>query len=373
MAKCCRVTDAQNLENELKNVMCMSASASVSSELDLLRTRWPFLYECIDVPRFADREALIEVASCDGDFESESAGGRGGLYRRAQRSEMVRHRGIRALRELFGSLEDQPPNVRQPLILDVLGGDGLVARVLRHFEAGTSRPQIITSDLAVGMVKAAREHGLPALRQPAQHLVLRDECMDGVLVAYGSHHIPVEDRGIACQEAFRVLRPGGRIVFHDFEEQSPVARWFAEVVGHYSQTGHDFQHFTCHSLTRYLRDAGGFADVSIRPIYDPFIVSGKTPTLARLRLADYLLDMYGLVKLVDRFSSLDALRRVYHMARRIFRYDYQTMGLMPSFGVPRITASRNSDGWQVEMPRVALVGCGTKPLFTPIATTTRNP
>src|SRR5207237_5518083 len=114
-------------------------------------------------------------------------------------------------------------------LLDVLGGDGLIARALNMMRPGLTRQPVLTSDVAESMILHAWAQGLPAIREPAQHLFLRDASFDAVLIAYGTHHIDPLDRPDMCREAFRVLRPHGRIVLHDFECGSAVARWFDEV------------------------------------------------------------------------------------------------------------------------------------------------
>jgi SAM-dependent methyltransferase len=154
-------------------------------------------------------------------------------------------------------------------------------------------PSILTSDLSEEMVIAARAYGLFAIRQPAQNLLLKDRSLDGVIIAYGTHHIPPDHRVQACQEAFRVLRHDGRIVLHAFETGSHMARWFSEVVDQYSITGHQYPHFTAGEIRDYLSRAG-FTDINIRYIYDPFIIYAGSADEAKHKLAEYLLNMYGL-------------------------------------------------------------------------------
>lgn len=331
-------------------------------QLEQLRQLSPDLYSTVDLARILESaypQPVLDAISCVTDFEAFSQGGRGESYRNAQQNPIVRAVGIRQLFALIssrGQLASLSPRSR---ILDVLGGDGTLTRALSTFMPSPAMPAILTSDLSADMVAAALAQGLASLRQPAQHLLLKDACYHAVIIAYGSHHIPSEQRLLACQEAFRVLQPGGRIAFHDFEHHSPVARWFTEVVDRYSLTGHDFPHFTAEEIRNCLLGAG-FGQVTVQYMYDPFILSGASPQQLKLALGEHLLNMYGLVKLSHGQSDQDAWNAVYTLAFNYFRYNYQNMGLHEDFGVPHIQIQEKEEHWCIEMPRVALVGTAVK-------------
>ncbi|MEU7161559.1 class I SAM-dependent methyltransferase [Streptomyces chrestomyceticus] len=87
------------------------------------------------------------------------------------------------------------------------------------------------------MAEQAWARGIPAVRQRAESLLFRDASVGGVLLAYGSHYIPVAQRGAVVQEAFQVLQPGGVFVLHDFLTDSPVDVWFRKVVDVYAAIG----------------------------------------------------------------------------------------------------------------------------------------
>jgi ubiquinone/menaquinone biosynthesis C-methylase UbiE len=326
---------------------------------DRLKEHWPELMECIDHDRVTESfEDTARIASKAVDFENVADGGRGELYRHAQLDPLVRAVGIKKLFDLVAVGQVLTNKHR---ILDVLGGDGVLGRAMRAMSPPESMPGVLTSDISEQMVAAAAEYGLFAVRQPAQNLIVKDSILDGVIIAYGTHHIPRDERINVCKEAFRVLKPGARIVLHDFETGSQVATWFSEVVNKYSVTGHAFPHFTFEGIANYLSDAG-FDDIHVEHMYDPFIIVDETSDGAKHRMAEYLRYMYGLTRLVEERGNEDALKTVYELSSKYFSYDYFSMGLDASFGVSRMSISKKDDMFQIEMPRVALVGYATKPL-----------
>jgi ubiquinone/menaquinone biosynthesis C-methylase UbiE len=323
---------------------------SMMEYADLARTRFPWLAETLWLDRPGAEAAWHRLADAGNEFEDDIDLGRGASYRRAQRSAMVRARGIQSLFTLAAGVATPARIPRDWRLLDVLGGDGLLARVLR-----TVAPQVvplaITSDMAGHMVLEALRSGLPAIRQLAQFLFVRDETMDAVIIAYGTHHIGPEERTAACQEAARVLRPGGRLVLHDFEEGSPVARWFTEVVHRHSRSGHPYTHFSAPEM-ECLMTAANLRLVGVRPVYDPLVFEGEDPGEVRAALADYLLDMYGLVGLAGR-ARAEGHDAVWALARKYFRYPDGATLEGP------VVYQRHST-WLAEVPRVALVAVGEK-------------
>lgn len=302
----------------------------------------------------AVREVEARLHSGASEFSDEADGGRGGSYRQAQRMTFARAQGARALLDLFAHRRSVPdPSGADPLVvLDVLGGDGLIARIARA--SVTSSPNtsstsvtIVTSNVAPAMVEAALEAGLPALWQPAQQLILRDASVDGVLCAYGTHHLDHASLIETCEEARRVITPGGHVVLHDFEPDSAVARWFSEVVHRYSRKGHAFQHYGSEILTNAIND-GGFEDVVSRPLVDPIIAPGVSPVAARLALAQYLFQMYGLVGLGDG-RSLDVLEQVLSLAESCF-------------GAIAVDSVPEEGSYRACLPRVAVSAVGRVPM-----------
>ncbi|MDN0201116.1 class I SAM-dependent methyltransferase [Streptomyces sp. S.PNR 29] len=310
---------------------------------------FPRFYPLIpDTPPFGP---VMEIIQQGNEFDTDQHG-RGDSYRVAQRAPDIRLHGIQTLLELAlaGPIpQEWPDDLR---ILDVLGGDGTLARALARLRpyAARHRQCIMTSDLSRHMVLEALNYGLPAICQPAQHLLLPDASFDAVILAYGTHHIPAAERRQAYAEALRVLKPNGRIVVHDFEENGAVAQWFSTVVHRYSPNGHAYQHFTREELLDDLR-AVGFREATVRDMYDPFRVTGPTAEAARSGLCAYVAGMYGLFKLR---RAPDWQPRLWEL---IGEHAARLRGHEDS-GMPLVR--RADAGFVAVMPRRALVGVGVR-------------
>lgn len=334
----------------------MDKHQEIVESLEYLKARFPEVHGLLDTGRTDHAEYLDRVGHSD--FEGEAEGGRGHFYNLAQANPTVRVRGIEQLFKFLGRFRTDLLSP-QFVVLDVLGGDGVVARSLRTILPDDCPPRIITGDVACQMVRAARAHDLAAVLQPAEYLILKDASVDAVLLAYGTHHIAESDRQQAVCEGHRVLKPGGAFVLHDFEESGPMARWFTEVVDVYTVTGHRCKHFTAAEMRHYLESAG-FVDVEVCHMYDPFVLLAPTESEARDALSDYLLNMYGLVNLRARHGADAARKTVFELASGYFTYDYEALGLPKTFGCTAISCGETARGWQIEMPRVALVASGRK-------------
>lgn len=227
------------------------------------------------------------------EFEATDLG-RGGSYNVAQH----RHIGNRksGMSKLLAAAMQNGPQIpgRRFVLLDALAGDGTVWRYARQYE--NLDVCIVSADLSAFMIDCCQRQNLPCLRQSATRSLIRDNVLDAVLLAYGTHHIPRNERAVAVQEAHRTLAPGGRLVVHDFAVGSAMDAWFSDVVHLYTHTGHDHPHFTFEELEGYCRDAG-FNHVEIDTMNDPFEAVGDTELRARRNLIEFMHDMYGLDRL----------------------------------------------------------------------------
>jgi SAM-dependent methyltransferase len=233
------------------------------------------------------------------------------------------------------------PDGRTPVVIDALGGDAVLAQLWHDHRRCSGDALIVTGDVSGDMVARALQTGLPAVRQPAQRMLLRDGVAHAVILAYGTHHIPEPERDLAFAEASRVLARGGRIVVHDFAQDSPTARWFGEVVDRWCPVGHPHRHFTATGLAESLI-RNGFDRVSTSRMYDPFRLTAALPGLAVRRLLTHVAQMYGLTAALQTHGA-----------------QWLTQQIATCFP-PGISVRRAIPGYLAELPRHALVAVGYK-------------
>jgi SAM-dependent methyltransferase len=192
-------------------------------------------------------------------------------------------------------------------------GDGSspVSRALRPFldaRNGAGAPVMITNDVSRHMFYRAGLWGT-STREDARRLsrTFRANGLDGVLCAYGTHHI--EDIYAALQQSHLILKPEGCIVVHDFFDNGPVGRWFHDIVHRYSKTGHPMPHIGPIEMAVCLYRAG-FREVELFEIEDSFVFTaapedGQSARDVALR---YTMGMYGMSAHFARaFDELEAL------------------------------------------------------------------
>jgi ubiquinone/menaquinone biosynthesis C-methylase UbiE len=307
--------------------------------LDYLRHGHFDLYDLLGHERCrAAEQNIAKMNMTSWEFEGEKVGGRGFAYNSAQKSADNRKVGMTTLLKCFSSSREIPgQNFR---ILDVLGGDGTLARFCKTL--GDHTPTIYTADISKFMIDACHAQALPCVRQPATSSLFRDDVLDGVLIAYGSHHLDSNARQLAIREAHRTLRAGGRLVLHDFEIGGGCARWFDSVVHPYSRTGHPHAHFSRHEMFQLFASAG-FRDVGVFEISDPFTLRGSSPEEAKHNAIMHMYNMYDLIKVAA--SACD-------IAPSVERHITETLG--------PISIRQEGCRYVAQIPRHALVAVGTK-------------
>lgn len=312
---------------------------SFEEYLAYLRHGHPELYGLLSQERCCDAERNIaHLNRVSWEFEDQEVGGRGAAYNVAQQSADNRKIGMVTLLKCFSPSFDLPGQGFK--ILDVLGGDGTLARLCKML--GHHTPTIYTSDISKFMIDACHAQALPCVRQPATTSMFRDNVLDGVLIAYGSHHLDSNARPLAVCEAHRTLRKGGRLVLHDFEIGGKCAKWFDSVVHPYSRTGHPYAHFSRNEMLDLLTSAG-FRDVRVFGMHDPFTLQGSSPEEAKQNAIMHMHDMYDLIKIAGSAGEI-----VHQLERHIS----DTLG--------RISIWQESGRYVAQIPRHALVAVGTK-------------
>lgn len=145
--------------------------------------------------------------------------------------------------------------------LDVCCGTGSQIRVFDD----NGNASVIGLDINPGMLRyaAARTPGAPFVQGDARRLPFRNGVFRAVTISFGLHDKTHEDRLEILNEACRVMTPGGKMIFVDFENPwsrtSRVGAFFVGLI----ERGAGGEHYRnsrrflrCGGLRSFLRVAG---------------------------------------------------------------------------------------------------------------------
>jgi ubiquinone/menaquinone biosynthesis C-methylase UbiE len=290
-----------------------------------------------DINEIIERTQRLGEIQGHGDFDDAE---RGASYRAKQlAAPRAREHGDRAI---FAEIEHRLGGFNfQQTGLDVIGGNGTMARVAAALLPAGNVPYIIAGDPCLDMVNDALSRDLPAVWQSANETMFSDNSLDFVIGSRGFHHVGADTRSATFAEAWRILNPGGVVFVLDFEAGSPTARWYSEGLDTYTNTGHRFAHFRRDEFMSLLSDAG-FADATVFDLYDPFRFWADTEAAARHTLLDHVVEMFGMVKLRRRpgESERDAFARIERTLAPWCTFSKAETAFDPA-ALERLTVARN--------------------------------
>jgi ubiquinone/menaquinone biosynthesis C-methylase UbiE len=141
------------------------------------------------------------------------------------------HRGSKRTADTLKKIADVSPT---DTLVDIGGGTG---RIAKYF-VGDVR-EIIVIDPSTEMLKQCRARtGLTCLLGSADGIPLPDASADSILMVDAFHHFSNQPGAIT--EAIRILRPGGSIIFHEFDPGTAIGGLIMtlEKIAHFGSTFH---------------------------------------------------------------------------------------------------------------------------------------
>ena len=305
--------------SELEEIPFLSAQdqnfggVSLFDYLAEIVTQKPKLLELIDItkrPPSEWRNIYMALASTDdGGFDHGASGHNSttglqyGVLQKDPAFNTARIAGFKGLWDMLQPVGEKFSN--KDFFLDALAGNGTFERVLGRL-VHDQYPTFINHDISSELVRQAIESGQHAVRGFVHQSFLKNGSIAGAVSAYGTHHIPPQDRQDYVNGIRKLLKPNGaKYGLQDFETGTPTANFYAQLIDETRPGGHKYDHFTPDQMTHLLSTAG-FKNVATTNIYDPYVLEGKkgqTEDELKRWFNAYLIKLFTLEKLLPEYSN----------------------------------------------------------------------
>jgi ubiquinone/menaquinone biosynthesis C-methylase UbiE len=164
--------------------------------------------------------------------------------------------GARRFRELIVEWLDPQPGEK---IVDICSGTGTLSILIGERLAGAG--EIVGIELSPAQLKMARRKSLPEglsfIEGDARNIPFSESYFDRGVISGALHELPREVRQSVLREAFRVIRPKGRIVV--VEQNKPNEKWKALLFDWMERLNPEYQTYKellqC-GLVNEIRNAG---------------------------------------------------------------------------------------------------------------------
>ena len=218
-------------------------------------------------------------------------------------NELLDAAGVRLTKAMAVSIVERTPLESRDgglRVLDVATGPGMIADAV----AARGHAEVVALDFSPQMLRVAQsvvdkhpEGCVKLLEGDASALKLPDNSFDAVIIGFGLLHLPKPQ--LALSEAFRVLKPGGKLSYSVWEEPARGNLAFEILLDALATHGSKeaslpstadgeplpFFHFASAEKATPMLAAAGFKEASVRLT--------TLPTSASLRSADELFEMFA--------------------------------------------------------------------------------